>query len=187
MKYLIVGLGNPGFEYKNTRHNIGFTVLDVLTENSGIVFSDKRYAYRAELKYKGRTLILIKPTTFMNLSGRAVNYYLNSEKIPVENMMVIVDDIALPFGTIRIKTKGGSGGHNGLQNIEDILGTNNYTRLRFGIGNNFGQGRQVNYVLGEWSEEECKFLPERIDIATDAIKNFPILGIERTMNYFNNK
>ncbi|MDL2262570.1 aminoacyl-tRNA hydrolase [Bacteroidales bacterium OttesenSCG-928-I21] len=187
MKYLIVGLGNPGLEYQNTRHNIGFTVLDSLVKESGAVFFDKRYAYRAEIKYRGRTLILIKPTTFMNLSGRAVNYYLKQEKIPVENMLVVVDDIALAFGTIRIKPKGSSGGHNGLQHIEDILCSNNYVRLRFGIGNNFGQGYQSNYVLGEWTKDEKEKLPERINVAIDAIKNFPILGIERTMNFFNNK
>jgi PTH1 family peptidyl-tRNA hydrolase len=187
MKYLIVGLGNPGLEYKNTRHNIGFTVLDSLVENSGIVFSDKRYGFISELKVKGRTLILLKPTTYMNLSGKAVNYYLQKEKIPIENMLIIVDDLALPFGTIRIKSKGGSGGHNGLQHIEEIIGTNVYNRLRFGIGSEFNKGQQVNYVLGEWEPEEKDKLSQRIDTVIDAIKNFPILGIERTMNFFNNK
>jgi len=187
MKYLIVGLGNPGVEYKDTRHNIGFTVLDSLAENSSIVFSDKRYGFVSELKVKGRTLILLKPTTYMNLSGRAVNYYLQKEKIPLENMLIVVDDIALPFGIIRIKSKGGSGGHNGLQHIEDIIGTNNYNRLRFGIGNDFGRGRQVDYVLGEWDSVEKEKLPQRIDVAMNAIKDFPVIGIERTMNFFNNK
>jgi peptidyl-tRNA hydrolase, PTH1 family len=187
MKYLIVGLGNPGSDYKNTRHNIGFKVLDTLAELSSISFLDKRYGFRAELKHKGKTLILVKPTTFMNLSGKAVNYYLQTENIPVENMMVIVDDLALPFGTVRIKSKGGCGGHNGLEHIEEILGTNVYNRLRFGIGDEFSKGRQVDYVLGDWDEDEIKKLPERIEIAVEAIKSFPLIGIERTMNYFNNK
>ncbi|PLX08708.1 MAG: aminoacyl-tRNA hydrolase [Marinilabiliales bacterium] len=186
MKYLIIGLGNPGLEYYNTRHNIGFRVLDFLAGKSGISFSDKRYGFRAEYKTRGRTLILVKPTTFMNLSGKAVNYYLQKEKVPLENLMIIVDDIALPFGTIRIKSKGGSGGHNGLQNIEQILG-GNYNRLRFGIGNEYHQGQQVNYVLGEWDEQEKQNLSKRIEIAAEAIEKFPILGIERTMNYYNNK
>jgi PTH1 family peptidyl-tRNA hydrolase len=187
MKYLIIGLGNPGLEYKNTRHNIGYTVLDSLAEKSSTSFLAKRYGLRTEIKIKARTLVLVKPTTFMNLSGKAVNYYLNQENIPIEKMLIVVDDIAMPFGSIRIKMKGGSGGHNGLQNIEDILGNNNYNRLRFGIGNEFNQGRQVDYVLGEWNEEEKKLLTERIEIVIDAIKDFPILGIERTMNFFNNK
>ncbi len=187
MKYLIVGLGNPGLEYKNTRHNIGFTVLDYLAEKSGIVFSDKRYGFRAEFNIKGRTLVLVKPSTFMNLSGKAVNYYLQFENIPVENMMIIVDDLALPFGALRIKSKGGSGGHNGLQHIEDTLGTNVYNRMRFGIGSEFGRGRQVDYVLGEWEKAELDKMEERISLACEAIKSFPLSGIERTMNFFNNK
>ena len=186
MKYLIIGLGNPGIEYANTRHNIGFVVLDALIKSSSTFFSDKRYGFVSELKIKGKTLFLVKPTTYMNLSGRAVNYYLQKEKIPIENLMVIVDDIALPFGSIRIKSKGGSGGHNGLQHIEDIIGSN-YARLRFGIGNQFHQGQQIDYVLGEWEDDEKKLLPQRIEIAIEAIKNFPIIGIERTMNYFNKK
>lgn len=187
MKYLIVGLGNPGIEYYNTRHNIGFRVLDFLAEKSGISFIDKRYGFRAEFKTRGKTFILVKPTTFMNLSGKAVNYYLQKEKIPLEKMIVILDDIALPFGTIRIKSKGGNGGHNGLSHIEQIIGTSNYNRLRFGIGNEFGQGQQVNYVLGEWDKLEKNTLSQRIEIAAEAIEKFPILGIERTMNYYNNK
>lgn len=187
MKYLIVGLGNPGLDYYNTRHNIGFRVLDFLAGKSGISFSDKRYGFRAELKHRGRTLILVKPTTFMNLSGKAVNFYLQKEKIPVENLLIIVDDIAIPFGSIRIKTKGGSGGHNGLESIQNILGTNNYNRLRFGIGSEFPQGHQVDYVLGEWSEEEKQGLKPRLELACEAITSFPITGIERTMNFYNNK
>ncbi len=187
MKYLIVGLGNPGEKYKNTRHNIGYRVLDFLAESAGFSFSDKRYGYVSEMKHKGKTLILVKPTTYMNLSGKAVNYYLQAEKIPIENLMVVVDDLSLELGKIRIKAKGSSGGHNGLQNIQDILGTVNYNRLRFGIGNNFHQGGQVDYVLGEWTDDELKILPERIELAAEAIKSFPIIGIDRTMNYYNNK
>ncbi len=187
MKYLIVGLGNPGVEYYNTRHNIGFRVLDFLAEKSGISFIDKRYGYRAEYKTRGKKIILVKPTTFMNLSGKAVNYYIQKEKVPIEKIIIVVDDIAIPFGTIRIKSKGGNGGHNGLTNIEQIIGTTNYNRLRFGIGNEFGQGQQVNYVLSEWDDEEKKTLAKRIEIAAEALEKFPILGIERTMNYYNNK
>lgn len=187
MKYLIVGLGNPGEKYKNTRHNIGYRVLDFLAESAGISFFDKRYAYVSEMKHKGKTLILVKPTTYMNLSGKAVNYYLQAEKIPIENLMVVVDDLSLELGKIRIKAKGSSGGHNGLQHIQDLLGTVNYNRLRFGIGNNFHQGEQVDYVLGEWTDDELKVLPERIELAAEAIKSFPIIGIDRTMNYYNNK
>lgn len=187
MKYLIVGLGNPGAEYKNTRHNIGYTVLDAFAESAGIAFFDKRYAYRAETSIKGRTLILIKPTTYMNLSGNAVRYYMNQEKIPVENVFVIVDDLALPFGTIRIKPKGSSGGHNGLQNIQDTIGTSEYARLRFGIGNEFSRGGQIDFVLGEWTKEESEKLKERVDVVIEAIKSFPLIGIEKTMNAYNNK
>lgn len=187
MKFLIVGLGNIGVEYKNTRHNIGFAVLDFLTKESNTVFVSNRLGDTAELKIKGRTLILLKPSTYMNLSGKAVNYYIQKENIPMENLFVIVDDLALPFGTIRIKSKGSSGGHNGLQNIEDTIQTQNYARLRFGIGNTFAAGRQVDYVLGDWSPEEDKLLPDRINIACQAIKNFPFIGIDKTMNLFNNK
>ncbi len=187
MKYLIVGLGNPGVQYQNTRHNIGFKVLDYLAEKSSTSFFDKRYGFRAEYKLRGKIMILVKPTTYMNLSGKAINYYLQKEKIPVENLLVVVDDLALDFGTIRIKTKGGAGGHNGLSDIEETLGNSNYNRLRFGIGNEFSKGHQVDFVLGDWSDEEKKTLNERIEIAGKAIENFPVMGIERTMNFFNNK
>lgn len=180
MKFLIVGLGNIGAEYTNTRHNIGFKVLDMLAEQSGIFFSNDRLADVAELKYKGKTLILIKPTTYMNLSGKAVNYWLQKEKILPENMLVITDDIALPFGTIRIRPKGSDGGHNGLKNINEILKTQEYPRLRFGIGNNFPKGKQAEYVLGEWTEEEKKILNQRIDVATQVIKSFATAGLQRT-------
>lgn len=187
MNYLIAGLGNIGVEYTPTRHNIGFSVLDALVKLSDTVFSDARLGAIANIKIKGRNIILLKPSTYMNLSGKAVNYYLQKEKIPIENLLVVVDDIALAFGTIRLKSKGSSGGHNGLQHIEETLNSQNYARLRFGIGNNFSTGQQINYVLGEWNENEKKLLPERINIAIEAIKTFPLLGIERTMNLFNNK
>lgn len=181
MKFLIVGLGNIGAEYTNTRHNIGFKVLDMLAEQSGIFFSNDRLADVAELKYKGKTLILIKPTTYMNLSGKAVNYWLQKEKILPENMLVITDDIALPFGTIRIRPKGSDGGHNGLKNINEILKTQEYPRLRFGIGNNFPKGKQAEYVLGEWTEEEKKILNQRIDVATQVIKSFATAGDRKSV------
>jgi len=187
LKYLIVGLGNIGAEYANTRHNIGFKVLDTLAEVSNIAFTPARYANTAELKFKGRTLLLIKPTTYMNLSGKAVNYWLKNEKLTPENMLVIVDDIALPFGTIRLKTKGSDAGHNGLANIQETLGHNNYNRMRFGIGAEFAKGSQVNYVLGEWTAEEIKSLAERTDKMIEAIKSFVTIGMERTMNFFNGR
>jgi len=187
MKYLIVGLGNIGPEYFYTRHNIGFQILDALAEASNVVFSDARRAFKAEIKHKGRTMLLIKPTTYMNLSGKAVNYWLQKEKIPLENLLVITDDLALPFGKIRIRAKGSDAGHNGLKNINELLGTNGYARLRFGIGNEFQQGQQIDYVLGEWDEEEKKMLPERIEKCTAAIKSFPRNGIQQIMNQYNNK
>ena len=187
MKYLIVGLGNIGAEYANTRHNIGFKVLDAFAEASNAVFSSARYGDVAEAKHKGRTFILVKPSTYMNLSGKAVNYWSQKENIPVENIFIIVDDIALPFGTIRIRAKGSDGGHNGLKHINATLGHCNYARLRFGIGGNFPRGMQVDYVLGEWTDEEKKLLPERLKVASDAILSFGMVGLEKTMNQFNNK
>ncbi len=187
MKYLIAGLGNIGPEYKNTRHNIGFQILDALARASNIAFNDKRYGFVSEYKYKGRTFILLKPTTYVNLSGRAVNYWLKKESIPIENLLVLVDDLALPFGRLRVKAKGSPGGHNGLRNISEVLGTNEYARLRFGIGDEFHPGLQVNYVLGEWSAEEQKWLPEKIDSCIEIIQNFGTIGIERTMNLFNTR
>jgi len=158
MKYLIVGLGNPGAEYQFTRHNIGFEILDALSGASNITFTPDRYGDVASLKHKGRTLILLKPSTFMNLSGKAVRYWLTKEKIPLENMLVITDDLALPFGTIRMRAKGSDGGHNGLKSIQELIETTKYARLRFGIGDTFNKGSQVNYVLGKWGEEESKTL-----------------------------
>jgi len=187
MKYLIAGLGNIGAEYKNTRHNIGFQILDALAGASNISFNDKRYGFVSEYKFKARTFILLKPTTYMNLSGRAVAYWLQKENIELSNLLVLVDDLALPFGTIRIRAKGSAGGHNGLENINQVLGSNDYARLRFGIGDNFHKGFQVDYVLGEWSREEEKELPFKIDNCIEIINSFGTIGTERTMNFFNKK
>ena len=187
MKYLVTGLGNIGDEYVHTRHNIGFMMLDGLAAEGKLVFADKRYGFVAEYKYKGRIFVLLKPSTYMNLSGRAVNYWLQKEKVEIDHLLVLVDDIALPFGTVRLKGKGSDGGHNGLKNINEVLGTQEYARLRFGVGNDFAQGRQINYVLGEWTEEEKKALPDRLNLTTDMIRNFATIGLERTMNLFNNK
>lgn len=185
MKYLIVGLGNIGAEYSQTRHNIGFKVLDSLAKESNAVFISSRYASVAQVKIKGHTLVLVKPSTYMNLSGKAVSYWLKQEKIEVENMLVIVDDIALPFGAIRLRSKGSDGGHNGLKDITAVLGHNAYSRLRFGIDGGFARGFMVDYVLGEWSTDEKKELDTRIDVACEAIKSFASIGMERTMNFFN--
>ena len=187
MKYLIAGLGNIGAEYKNTRHNIGFQILDALTGASNISFNDKRYGFVAEYKYKARTFILLKPTTYVNLSGRAVAYWMQKEDIEISNLLVLVDDLALPFGTIRVRAKGGAGGHNGLENINQVLGRNDYARLRFGIGDNFHKGFQVDYVLGDWSREEEKELPAKIDSCIEIIQSFGTIGTDRTMNFFNKK
>jgi len=187
VKYLIAGLGNIGPEYKNTRHNIGFQILDALAGASNIFFNDKRYGFVSEYKFKGRTFILLKPTTYMNLSGRAVNYWMQKEKIPLDKTLVLVDDIALPFGTVRVKAKGSPGGHNGLKSISEVLGTNNYPRLRFGIGDDFHQGFQVDYVLSDWTREEEKELPEKIDNSIEIIKSFGTIGVERTMNFYNKR
>lgn len=187
MKYLIVGLGNIGAEYDNTRHNIGFKTLDAFAKASNVSFSPNRYADTATVKYKGRTLLLVKPTTYMNLSGKAVNYYLQEEKIPLDRLMVITDDIALPFGTLRLKAKGSDGGHNGLKNINQILGRQDYPRLRFGVGNEFSRGNQVNYVLGEWDAEQNDQLAERIEQCQKIIQAFTTIGIQRTMSEFNGK
>lgn len=187
MKFLIAGLGNIGDEYENTRHNIGFTILDALAKENNIKFSSDRLASVAEHKFKGKTLVLIKPTTFMNLSGKAINYWMQAEKIKQENLLVITDDIALPFGTLRMKTKGSDGGHNGLKNIQETLNSNEYARLRFGVGNEFSKGKQVNYVLGKWSSEEEKELQPRIKLAGEMIQSFASIGIQLTMTSYNNK
>ncbi len=185
MKYLIVGLGNIGDEYKDTRHNIGFTVLDAMALASKTSFTDRRYGALCKVKYKGRDLILLKPSTFMNLSGNAVHYWLKKENIPIENMLVIVDDIALPLGGIRMRPKGSDGGHNGLAHISNVLSTNDYARIRIGIGNSFRKGSQVNYVLGNWGPEEKIFMEERTGIVIEMIKSFAYAGLELTMTSFN--
>ena len=187
MKYLIVGLGNPGVKYEHTRHNIGFKVLDALASASNTVFKSDRYADVAEIKHKGRRFVLVKPTTFMNLSGKAVNYWLKQEKLSTDNLLVVTDDIALPFGTLRMKPKGSDGGHNGLKDIQNVLQTSKYPRLRFGIGNNFYKGQQSDYVLGEWSSEESTTLEERIEMASKMVLSFGSIGIQFTMNQFNGK
>jgi peptidyl-tRNA hydrolase, PTH1 family len=186
MKYLIIGLGNPGAQYTNTRHNIGFLVLDALAKEYEVTYKMERHAEYTEVKYKGRTLVLIKPTTFMNLSGKAVSYWMQQFKLPIENVMVITDDLALPFGKLRMKGKGSDGGHNGLKSIQAAISPN-YARLRFGVGNEFDQGRQVDYVLGNWNEDEAKLLPERLLTATEFIKAFSTIGLELTMTNWNNK
>lgn len=186
-KYLIVGLGNIGDEYRDTRHNIGFKMLDAFAEASNIAFEDKRYGFIGRGRVKNAELVLLKPSTFMNLSGNAVRYWMQQEKIPLENLLVLVDDLNLPFGTIRIRKQGSDGGHNGLKHIEQVLCTPNYARVRFGIGNEFNRGAQINYVLGEWTDEEEKLLPERLNIVKDIIPCFCLQGIDRTMNQYNNK
>lgn len=187
MKYLIAGLGNIGSEYANTRHNIGFMVLDAFAKASNAVFTSERYGSVAEVRHKGRTFVLLKPSTYMNLSGKAVAYWMKAENIPIENTLVVVDDIAIDLGAIRIRMKGSDGGHNGLKNIAEVLGHNNFARLRFGVGGDFPRGHQVDYVLGEWSKQELAVLPERVDLAVEAIKSFGTIGLERTMNFFNKK
>jgi PTH1 family peptidyl-tRNA hydrolase len=186
-KYLIVGLGNIGEEYAETRHNIGFKILDYLAAQHNCKFVSSRLADKAEMKYKGRTLVLIKPSTFMNLSGKAVNYWLQAEGIEVSNMLVLVDELALPFGKIRMGPKGSDGGHNGLKSIQEALNTSVYPRLRFGIAAEFGKGQQVDYVLGRWNEEELKQLETRIKLASEAVTAFGFMGLERSMNLYNTK
>lgn len=185
MKYLIVGLGNIGDGYKDTRHNIGFTVLDALAEASNTSFMDQRYGAVCQVKYKGRDLVLLKPSTYMNLSGNAVSYWLRKENIQVGNMLVIVDDLALLLGSIRMRPKGSDGGHNGLAHISSTLGTTEYARIRVGIGNNFRKGGQIDYVLGTWSTEEKNFLKDRIGIVVEMIRSYAFAGLELTMTAFN--
>jgi PTH1 family peptidyl-tRNA hydrolase len=187
MKYLIVGLGNPGEKYEQTRHNVGFKVLDNLAKEYEVKFETDKLGDVAHLKHKGRHLVLLKPSTFMNLSGKAVNYWMQKEKIPLERVLIIVDDVALPFGKLRLKGKGSDAGHNGLKDIAATLETLNYSRLKFGIGNDYPKGRQVEYVLGEWSDAELKELPKHIHSATDFIKSFVTIGLDRTMNFLNKK
>jgi PTH1 family peptidyl-tRNA hydrolase len=176
-----------GATYSQTRHNVGFVILDALAEASGIPFQDKRFGFIARLNVKGRSFVLLKPTTFVNLSGRAVHYWLKKERLTEHNLLVVLDDLALPFGTLRMRSRGSDGGHNGLAHINQILGTNNYARIRFGIGNEFRMGGQVDYVLGEWTEEERVALPERTKTACDMIISFGLAGVTNTMNRFNNR
>lgn len=185
MKYLIAGLGNIGPEYELTRHNIGFLVLDRIADNHKINFTSSRLADKAELKFKGRQLHLIKPNTYMNLSGKAIAYWLQELKIPKENLLVVVDDLALPFGTLRMRTKGSAAGHNGLKNIELLLNGQDYSRLRFGIGDSFSKGQQVDFVLSNFSKSEIADLPTYMDKAREMIYSFCTIGAERTMNFFN--
>jgi PTH1 family peptidyl-tRNA hydrolase len=185
MKYLIVGLGNIGSEYADTRHNIGFMILDELAKQEGAKFSTMRLAYYTEVAHKGRMLHLIKPTTYMNLSGKAVSYWMKELKIPIENVLVVVDDIAIPLGAVKIKPKGSAAGHNGLKNIEVLLGTSNYPRLKFGVSDNYPKGRQVDYVLSGFDEDELPELPALVDRSIDMIKSFATIGVELTMTNYN--
>tara|TARA_R110002050_G_scaffold59259_2_gene132685 strand:- start:155345 stop:155974 length:630 start_codon:yes stop_codon:yes gene_type:complete len=184
-KYLIIGLGNIGPEYAQTRHNIGFKVVDAFAQKESVNFETAKLGDIATYKIKGRSVLLLKPSTYMNLSGKALHYWMEKENIPLENVLVITDDINLDFGVIRIKTKGSNGGHNGLKDIQNILNTANYNRFRFGVGADFGKGRQVDYVLGKWNDDEKKALIERLDRATEVIKSFVLAGITTTMNEFN--
>ena len=184
-KFLVIGLGNIGEKYVNTRHNIGFSILDQLGSEEGFSFVDARLGAVATFKHKGRSVVCLKPSTYMNLSGKAVKYWLDHEKIPLENVLVITDDINLPFGTLRLKGKGSDGGHNGLRDIQHTLKTTKYHRLRFGVGAEFSKGRQVDHVLGTWNETEQKGLKERLERSTQLIRSFVFAGPKNTMNQFN--
>ena len=186
-KFLIVGLGNIGAEYVNTRHNIGFKVVDFLAKKEGINFETVKLGALAEYKFKGRTFLLLKPNTYMNLSGKAVQYWMDKENIPLENILVITDDLNLSFGTIRIRKKGSDGGHNGLKSVQATINTTDYARFRFGISDEFKKGKQVDYVLGEWDDAEKTALPERLELASEIIKSFGTAGLENTMSAFNGK
>ncbi len=187
MKFLIAGLGNIGSDYEGTRHNVGFDVVDELAKEFGVAFKFDNQAFMTEFKHKGKTFVLIKPTTYMNLSGKAVRYWLTKLNIPKENLLVVLDDLALPFGKQRLRPNGSDGGHNGLKNIDLVLGTNQYARLRIGIGNDFGKGRQVDYVLGKWTTEETAKMPELLKYAAETVKAFGTIGIQFTMSQFNKK
>lgn len=186
-KFLIVGLGNIGAEYVNTRHNIGFKIVDFFAKKEGVNFETVKLGALAEYKFKGRTFFLLKPNTYMNLSGKAVKYWMDKENIPLENILIITDDLNLSFGKIRIKPKGSDGGHNGLKSIHALLNTTEYTRFRFGISDEFKKGKQVDYVLGDWDEQEKTALPERLELASEIIKSFGTAGLENTMTAFNGK
>ena len=187
MKFLIVGLGNPGVKYQNTRHNIGFKALDYVSKHANAFFSSVRYGELSSFKYKGKSIFLLKPNTYMNLSGNAVNYWIKKENIPLTNLLIITDDINLSIGVLRMKKKGSDGGHNGLKNIQELLLSSSYPRLRIGVGNEFSKGRQVDYVLGDWSKEEEEILEEKVVKIKEMILSFCFAGIENTMNKYNNK
>lgn len=187
MQYLIVGLGNIGDEYAETRHNIGFRVLDALATASNLVFEDRRYGFVTNLRVKNKRLLLLKPSTYMNASGNAVRYWMQKEKIPVERVLVVVDDLALPFGALRLRPGGSEAGHNGLRSITQCLGTQQYARLRFGIGNDFPRGGQVDFVLGKFGPEDLLAMPERVEMASEIVKSFALSGIDFTMNHYNKK
>ena len=186
MKYLIAGLGNVGDEYSHTRHNIGFDVVMAFVSKKGMQFKQERLAYMAEVKWKGRTFICICPTTYMNLSGKAVKYWMDKEKIDIENVLIIVDDIALPLNKIRLRPGGSDAGHNGLKSLQEILGTTEYAKLRFGIGNNYPKGRQVDFVLGKWTKDEEPIVKLKIEKCVEVIEAFATIGLTDTMNKFNN-
>jgi PTH1 family peptidyl-tRNA hydrolase len=187
LKYLIVGLGNIGEEYENTRHNIGFWILDALARVSNISFSEKRYGAVAEMKYAGKTFILLKPNTFMNLSGRSVQYWMQKEKIELDKVLIVVDDLSLPLGKVRMRLKGSDAGHNGLKSIHQILGSQEYVRLRFGIGSDFRRGCQVEHVLGRWTREEEEIVNSKMELCIDIIKAYATIGAERAMTEYNKK
>lgn len=187
MKYLVTGLGNVGDEYDGTRHNIGFRILDAFAEASNVVFDDRRYGFVTKVGLKGQQIILLKPSTYVNLSGNAVRYWMNKEKIELERLLVVLDDLSLPFGTLRMKPSGSDGGHNGLRHIASVLGTQQYARLRFGVGHDFRRGGQVDFVLGRFPEEELEKMPGRVALACEMIKSFCLCGVEITMNHFNGK
>ena len=187
MNYLVVGLGNIGAEYANTRHNMGFMVLDAWAQASNIVFESGRYGYTATISFKGRKFTLLKPSTYMNLSGKAVRYWMNELKIQPENLLVISDDLNIPFGTLRLRKNGSAGGHNGLTNINELIGTQDYARIRVGIGNDFGKGQQVGFVLGELSKEEKEQMPELCKRVIDGVKAWALMGPDRAMNTLNTK
>ena len=187
MNYLVVGLGNIGVEYANTRHNMGFMVLDAWAQASNIVFESGRYGYMTVVPFKGRKFYLLKPSTYMNLSGKAVRYWMNELKIPVENLLVISDDLNIPFGTLRLRKNGSAGGHNGLTNINEMIGTQNYARIRVGIGNEFGRGQQINYVLGELSKDELLEMEDISKRVIDGVKAWATIGADRAMNTVNTK
>ena len=187
MKFLVVGLGNIGAEYQGTRHNIGFTVVDALVREAGVSFTTQRYGDVAQMRVKNQQLVVLKPSTYMNLSGEAVRYWAQKEKIALDHILVVVDDIALPFGTIRLRGKGADGGHNGLKSIDQLLGSQQYARLRFGVGNDFPRGAQIDYVLGHPTAQELSILPERAQMACEAIRAFCLSGLDFAMSHYNNK